>query len=135
MDLRAETTLCLKESAFLPGCTRGGDLMPKRIQIRRNRPWQTTPKAIKVDRSTPWGNPYRKGEHGTAEHCVRLYIASHTDDAAFRARIWPGRISPAGVNQTTGAMRTCCCGGPMSGHCAANTIEEGHNFYNTFTRS
>ena len=61
--------------------------MPKRIQIRRDRPWQTVPKAIKVDRSTPWGNPYEKGKHGTAEQCVRLYIARYTDDAAFRARV------------------------------------------------
>ena len=65
--------------------------MPKRIQIRRDRKWQTVPKAIKVARPiterSPWGNPYEKGTYGTAEQCVRLYIAHHTDDAAFRARV------------------------------------------------
>lgn len=30
--------------------------MPDRIQIRRDRPWQTQPKALKVDRSTGFGN-------------------------------------------------------------------------------
>ena len=61
--------------------------MPKRIQIRRDRPWQTVPKAIKVARPTPWGNDYKKGVDGTAEQCVRLYIARYSDDAAFRARV------------------------------------------------
>jgi len=68
--------------------------MPRRIQIRRNRPWQTTPKAIIVARPRRkakdwprWGNPYEKGKDGTAEQCVRLYIAHHTDDAGFRAKV------------------------------------------------
>ena len=65
--------------------------MPTRIQMRRDRPWQTVPKAIMCARqkggSGPWGNRYKKGVDGTAEQCVRLYIASHTDDAAFRARV------------------------------------------------
>lgn len=35
---------------------------PKRIQIRRDRPWQTYPKAVIVDRRTKLGNPFRVGE-------------------------------------------------------------------------
>jgi len=61
--------------------------MPKRIQRRRTRHWQTIPKAIYVGRPSPWGNPYRVGVDGTADQCVRLYIAHHTDDAAFRATV------------------------------------------------
>jgi hypothetical protein len=65
--------------------------MPTRIQIRRDRPWQTTPKAIicarRKDKAGRWRNEYTKKEHGTAEQCVRLYIAAHTDDAAFRATV------------------------------------------------
>jgi hypothetical protein len=37
-------------------------MMPERVQIRRDRPWQRDPKAIKVDRTTKWGNIWRVGD-------------------------------------------------------------------------
>lgn len=34
--------------------------MPKRIQMRRDRPWRKeNPDAVRVDRATIWGNPFR----------------------------------------------------------------------------
>jgi hypothetical protein len=35
---------------------------PRRIQIRRDRPWQTEPKAVIVDRRTERGNPFAVGD-------------------------------------------------------------------------
>lgn len=57
--------------------------MPKRVQMRRDRPWRPdNPTAVRVDRSTQWGNKFRVGDIGVpdAATAVRLFedrIASH----------------------------------------------------------
>ena len=61
--------------------------MPRRIQCRRDRPWQTTPKAVYVGRPSRWGNPYRVGVHGTAVQCVRLYALHYGENASYRADV------------------------------------------------
>jgi hypothetical protein len=61
--------------------------MPRRIQCRRDRPWQTTPKAVYVGRPSRWGNSYRVGVHGTAAQCVRLYATHYGANAAYRAEV------------------------------------------------
>jgi hypothetical protein len=63
--------------------------MPQRIQMRRDRPWQTTPKAIVCARRTgscgPYGNPYRVGPDGSAEACVAQFVRLY-DNPLARAR-------------------------------------------------
>ena len=61
--------------------------MPRRIQCRRDRPWQTTPKAVYVGRPTRWGNPYHVGIHGNAAQCVRRYTMHYGANAAYRAEV------------------------------------------------
>ena len=59
--------------------------MPRRIQCRRDRSWQTTPQAVYVGRPSRWGNPSRVGIDGDAACCVRLFEATYEHDAAYRA--------------------------------------------------
>ena len=61
--------------------------MPRRLQCRRDRPWQTIPKAVYVGRRSRWGNPYHLGVHGTPEHCVRLFVVHYRANAAYRAEV------------------------------------------------
>lgn len=57
--------------------------MPERIQIRRDRPWQTDPKAIKVDRTTKWGNPFHAGKSVTRADAVMMFMVHALDIAPF----------------------------------------------------
>jgi uncharacterized protein DUF4326 len=72
--------------------------MPTRLQIRRDRPWQTVPKAILCTRRKGgrglWSNPFalqhrqrRYRSAQLAEVAVLLYEACYEHDTAFRAAV------------------------------------------------
>jgi hypothetical protein len=58
---------------------------PKRVQMRRDRPWQSEPKALKVDRSTQWGNPFPVIA-GDRARAVRMFEVHAVGVYPFTAR-------------------------------------------------
>lgn len=52
---------------------------PHRVQLSRKRGWRMPPNTISVARPSIFGNPYRVGDHGDAEECVKLFRAMLTD--------------------------------------------------------
>lgn len=43
-----------------------GNMVPRRIQLRRTKGWRLPPNTVKVDRTTKWGNPFIVGQPGGA---------------------------------------------------------------------
>lgn len=89
--------------------------MPHRIQIRRDRPWQTMPKAIIVARPSGWGNPFRVGIDGTAEECVAKFVL-HCDTPAARLKAHA---------ELAGRDLACWC--PPSAACHADVLLDWAN--------
>lgn len=84
--------------------------MPTRLQIRRDRPWQTTPKAIKVDRSTGFGNFTAEG---TADAFAQWLV--HLDPALRAKYLAPLR------------GRTLACWCPLTRACHADVLLDWAN--------
>jgi len=58
-----------------------------RVQRRRTKGWRMPANTIYVGRPSKLGNPYKPGEHGTAEECKELYCQLVFSDHALRKMI------------------------------------------------
>lgn len=95
----------------------GRPLVPKRIQMSRQRPWRAeNPDAIKVDRTTRWGNPYKVSETVTPEQAI----------AAFRFGIRAGYDYIPSEGEISVELRghdlACWC--PLDQPCHADVLLE-----------
>lgn len=61
--------------------------MPRRIWRQLSRGWRMPVNTVYVGRPSRWGNPYKVGRDGTAEECVKLFIALYEHDTEYRARV------------------------------------------------
>lgn len=60
-DVVSVTTYPSVDAKIQEWTDRAGEVMPKRIQMTRQRPWRAdNPDAVRVDRTTKWGNPFRR---------------------------------------------------------------------------
>lgn len=94
--------------------------MPKRVQMRRDRPWRKdNPDAVIVARPSEWGNPFRVGDDDpfrpgdvlTAETVVQYYRE---------------RFTPIGVTHIKSELKgkdlACWC--PLDQPCHADVLLE-----------
>ena len=72
-------------------------MTPRRIQMTRNKPWQTTPAAISVARGTRFGNPFVVGQR--VPHYPNGLIVRDARHATELYRDWLLRSNPADFDQ------------------------------------
>lgn len=94
--------------------------MPKRIQMRRDRPWRREhPGAVIVARPSKWGNPFKVGDHGIEDR----------EDAVLAFDVWAGhrmdhRCGDKGVFADLAELRgrdlACWC--PLNQPCHADVL-------------
>jgi len=59
-------------------------MMPKRIQMSRQKPWRTdNPEAVIVSRPTKWGNPFKANGSITRRMAVGMFSMHAIDVAPF----------------------------------------------------
>ena len=87
--------------------------MPKRIQMRRDRPWRVDhPDAVIVARPSKWGNPFSVGAEGIPDRATAVEM--------FRAAVV--QSPPSGLHDLRGKDLACWC--PLGQPCHADVLLE-----------
>jgi len=93
--------------------------MPKRIQMRRDRPWRSdNPEAVIVARPSDWGNRYRVGETYTTANLGH----SKVRDRAHAVELFAAHQAPRmrRMAQLRGKDLACWC--PLDQPCHADVL-------------
>jgi hypothetical protein len=90
--------------------------MPKRIQRKRTKGWNTPPNTVYVGRPTKWGNPWKAGESCGRTMTVTQAVAAYREwvnvcNAAIRIR-----------RELRGKNLACWC--PLDQPCHADVLLE-----------
>lgn len=127
----------------------GGEVMAKRVQMTRNKPWRAeNPDAVKVDRSTQFGNPFAQIVPDGWKRSLLCYVpkqqpvlsmgvfevsssdpAIRRENAATIFKLWawgpaPDAIALRAAARAELAGRDLACWCPLDGPCHADTLLE-----------
>lgn len=85
--------------------------MPKRVQMRRDRPWRChAPDAVIVARPSKWGNPFKVGNPGVPDRAT----------AAQKFADWCTEIEAHELAELRGKDLACWC--PLDQPCHADHL-------------
>lgn len=104
--------------------------MPKRVQMRRDRPWrQDHPDAVIVARPTRWGNPFRIGcrvGDGPLLSAGREILSNAAAVAAFRTMLSLAPRNYPSEEEIRAALagRDLACWCPLDQPCHADVLLE-----------
>lgn len=59
------------------------------MKVHNKHARSAPPDAVYVGRGSPWGNPYKVGEHGSREQCIRQFeldVLPHLDLSPLRGK-------------------------------------------------
>lgn len=102
--------------------------MPKRIQMRRDRPWRAeNPDAVIVARPSEWGNPFRVGDEGvpdkaTAVEKYRDWLIPYTHSTGGLTEYLISESNILDVFCLRGKDLACWC--PLDEPCHADVLLE-----------